>query len=56
MKPEYDKLLEDPMLAFSGLYKENCADLIVECQVFSEGRPLALPVTTCYKAFSSRWK
>lgn len=44
------------MLAFSGLYQENCADLIVECQVFSEGRPLALPVTTSYKAFSSRWR
>ncbi|KAE8745182.1 Phosphatidylinositol 3-kinase catalytic subunit type 3 [Frankliniella occidentalis] len=55
LKPEYDKLLENPMLSFSGLYKENCADLIVECQVFSEGRPLALPVTTSYKAFSSRW-
>ncbi|XP_034240868.1 phosphatidylinositol 3-kinase catalytic subunit type 3 [Thrips palmi] len=55
LKPEYDKLLHNPMLAFSGLYKENCADLIVECQVFSEGRPLALPVTTSYKAFSSRW-
>ncbi|KAJ1532268.1 hypothetical protein ONE63_000884 [Megalurothrips usitatus] len=55
LKPEYEKLLQNPMLAFSGLYKENCADLIVECQVFSEGRPLTLPVTTSYKAFSSRW-
>ncbi|XP_028155979.1 phosphatidylinositol 3-kinase catalytic subunit type 3 isoform X1 [Ostrinia furnacalis] len=54
-KPEYDRLLEDPMLKFSGLYQEGCSDLYVTCQVLSDGVPLALPVTTSYKAFTNRW-
>lgn len=44
------------MLRFSGLYQESCSDLYVTCQVFAEGKPLALPVRTSYKAFSTRWK
>uniref|UniRef100_A0A672S760 Phosphatidylinositol 3-kinase catalytic subunit type 3 n=1 Tax=Sinocyclocheilus grahami TaxID=75366 RepID=A0A672S760_SINGR len=52
----YKALLEDPMLRFSGLYQESCSDLYVTCQVFAEGKPLALPVRTSYKAFSTRWK
>ncbi|MGH0126328.1 UNVERIFIED_CONTAM: hypothetical protein FKN15_031551 [Acipenser sinensis] len=51
----YKALLEDPMLRFSGLYQETCSDLYVTCQVFAEGKPLALPVRTSYKAFSTRW-
>ncbi|XP_045501479.1 phosphatidylinositol 3-kinase catalytic subunit type 3 [Colias croceus] len=54
-KPEYDKLLSDPMLKFSGLYQEGCSDLFVTCQVLCDGVPLALPVTTSYKAFTNRW-
>ncbi|KAG6452076.1 hypothetical protein O3G_MSEX007452 [Manduca sexta] len=54
-KPEYDKLLSDPMLKFSGLYQEGCSDLYVTCQILSDGVPLALPVTTSYKAFTNRW-
>ncbi|KAL0870296.1 hypothetical protein ABMA27_005319 [Loxostege sticticalis] len=54
-KPEYDKLLSDPMLKFSGLYQEGCSDLYVTCQVLSDGVPLALPITTSYKAFTNRW-
>uniref|UniRef100_A0A2A4JYP3 C2 PI3K-type domain-containing protein n=1 Tax=Heliothis virescens TaxID=7102 RepID=A0A2A4JYP3_HELVI len=54
-KPEYDKLLSDPMLKFSGLYQEGCSDLYVTCQILSDGQPLALPVTTSYKSFSNRW-
>ncbi|XP_045514091.1 phosphatidylinositol 3-kinase catalytic subunit type 3 isoform X2 [Pieris brassicae] len=54
-KPEYDMLLSDPMLKFSGLYQEGCSDLYVTCQVLCEGVPLALPVTTSYKAFTNRW-
>ncbi|XP_042191478.1 phosphatidylinositol 3-kinase catalytic subunit type 3 isoform X3 [Callorhinchus milii] len=51
----YKALLEDPLLKFSGLYQETCSDLYVTCQVFAEGKPLALPVRTSYKAFSTRW-
>ncbi|XP_026727601.1 phosphatidylinositol 3-kinase catalytic subunit type 3 isoform X2 [Trichoplusia ni] len=54
-KPEYDKLLSDPMLKFSGLYQDGCSDLYVTCQILSDGQPLALPVTTSYKAFTNRW-
>ncbi|GBP18681.1 Phosphatidylinositol 3-kinase catalytic subunit type 3 [Eumeta japonica] len=54
-KPEYDKLLSDPMLKFSGLYQEGCSDLYVTCQILNDGVPLALPVTTSYKAFTNRW-
>lgn len=52
----YKAVLEDPMLKFSGLYQDTCSDLYVTCQVFAEGKPLALPVRTSYKAFSTRWK
>lgn len=55
-KPEYDKLLSDPMLKFSGLYQEGCSDLYVTCQVLCDGVPLALPITTSYKSFTKRWK
>ncbi|XP_038831812.1 phosphatidylinositol 3-kinase catalytic subunit type 3 [Salvelinus namaycush] len=51
----YKALLQDPMLRFSGLYQESCSDLYVTCRVFVEGKPLALPVRTSYKAFSTRW-
>ncbi|KDR23478.1 phosphatidylinositol 3-kinase catalytic subunit type 3 [Zootermopsis nevadensis] len=54
-KPDYGKLLSNPMLKFSGLYQDEFADLMVVCQVFSDGRPLALPVSTSYKAFTTRW-
>ncbi|XP_017786866.1 PREDICTED: phosphatidylinositol 3-kinase catalytic subunit type 3 isoform X2 [Nicrophorus vespilloides] len=54
-KPEYDKMLADPMLKFSGLYQSEFADLMVECQVFDQNEPLTLPITTSYKAFSNRY-
>lgn len=56
-RPEYDKLLLDPMLKYSGLYGTNsgCGDLAASLQVWAGGRPLALPVHTAYKHFTSRW-
>nr|XP_044989445.1 zinc finger protein 383-like isoform X1 [Jaculus jaculus] len=51
----YKAVIEDPVLKFSGLVQETCSDLYVTCQVFAEGNPLALPVRTSYKAFSTRW-
>lgn len=44
------------MLKYSGLYQDNCADLLVVCQIYDQNQPLALPVQTSYKAFTSRWK
>ncbi|CAD1474675.1 unnamed protein product, partial [Heterotrigona itama] len=56
-RPEYDKLLIDPMLKYSGLYGSNGGrgDLGASLQVWAGGRPLALPVHTAYKHFTSRW-
>lgn len=57
MKPEYHRMLEDEMLKYSGLYQpKTLADLVVVSQIFSDGRPISLPVSTCYKAFTTRWK
>lgn len=55
-KPDYEKLLAEPMLKYSGLYQEECADLVVVCQIYDQNQPIALPVSTSYKAFTSRWK
>lgn len=55
-KVEYDKLLADPILKYSGLCEDECSDLMVKCQIFDQNQPLALPVTTSYKPFSNRWR
>lgn len=55
-RQQFDKLLEDPMLKFCGLYQQEKADLMVVCQVFADDRPIALPVSTSYKPFTTRWK
>lgn len=54
-RPDYKELLDDPMLKFSGVYGEECSDLYVTCQVFADGHPLSLSMSTSYKAFSTRW-
>ncbi|XP_015590775.1 phosphatidylinositol 3-kinase catalytic subunit type 3 isoform X3 [Cephus cinctus] len=56
-RPEYDKLLLDPMLKYSGLYGAGGGrgDLAASLQVWAGGRPLALPIYTAYKHFTSRW-
>lgn len=55
-KPNYEKLLENPLLRFSGLYLEQCPPLMVRLQIFNNGEPFGLPVTTSYKAFTKRYK
>lgn len=54
-KPNYEDLLKDPMLKYSGLHQAHCSDLYVTCQVYSDDRELTLPVRTSHKSFSSRW-
>ncbi|KAB0802749.1 hypothetical protein PPYR_04935 [Photinus pyralis] len=54
-KPEYNKLIEDLLLKYSGLYQDGCADLMVLCQIFDQNSPLALPISTSYKSFTTRW-
>lgn len=55
-KPNYEKLLENPLHRFSGLYLEQCPPLLVRMQLFNNGEPIGLPVTTSYKAFTKRYK
>ncbi|XP_050435673.1 phosphatidylinositol 3-kinase catalytic subunit type 3 [Adelges cooleyi] len=54
-KIDYEKILNDPMKKFSGLYQKPISDLIVYCQVYSDNKPLSLPVFTSYKHFTNRW-
>ncbi|KAK8752497.1 hypothetical protein OTU49_005873 [Cherax quadricarinatus] len=54
-KPNYEALLKNPLLKYSGLYQPGCSDLYVSCQVYSDDRELTLPVRTSYKPFSARW-
>lgn len=54
-KPSHQALINDPMLRFSGLYQKGFSELYVTCQVFANGKPLALPVRTSYKYFNTRW-
>uniref|UniRef100_A0A1B6LQ06 Phosphatidylinositol 3-kinase catalytic subunit type 3 n=1 Tax=Graphocephala atropunctata TaxID=36148 RepID=A0A1B6LQ06_9HEMI len=51
--PEYDQILADPMIKFSGLHERTSADLMVESQIFSGGRPLALSVRTSLRVSTS---
>ncbi|XP_027215789.1 phosphatidylinositol 3-kinase catalytic subunit type 3 [Penaeus vannamei] len=53
--PNYEALLKDSLLKYSGLYQAGCSDLYVTCQVICDGRQLTLPVRTSYKSFSARW-
>uniref|UniRef100_A0A336M345 Phosphatidylinositol 3-kinase catalytic subunit type 3 n=1 Tax=Culicoides sonorensis TaxID=179676 RepID=A0A336M345_CULSO len=58
-KPSFEKLLEDPLLRFSGLYAETdegkCASFMIRLQVYNNGKSLGLPIQTSYRAFTTRW-
>ncbi|XP_037036692.1 phosphatidylinositol 3-kinase catalytic subunit type 3 isoform X2 [Bradysia coprophila] len=54
-KPSYEKLLEEPLLRFSGLYSEQCPSLMVKLQVYNNGEPFGLPVCTSYMPFENQW-
>lgn len=59
-KPPFEKLLNDPLLRFSGLYAEtsdlHCAPFMIKLQVFDGNKELCLAVTTSYKTFTTRWR
>lgn len=54
-KFDYEELLANPLLQFSGLHSESCASFLVKIQCYNNGKPFGLPVTTSYKAFSKRY-
>ncbi|XP_053662768.1 phosphatidylinositol 3-kinase catalytic subunit type 3 [Anopheles marshallii] len=51
----YEKLIEQPLLKFSGMYTEKTPPLKVKLQIFEHGEPVGLPVCTSHKHFSTRW-
>ncbi|XP_065221204.1 phosphatidylinositol 3-kinase catalytic subunit type 3-like isoform X2 [Planococcus citri] len=55
LKASKEEILKNYELKFSGLFESECADLMVICRVYSDGVPLCLPVSSSYKAFSTRW-
>lgn len=60
-RPDYEKLLEDPLLKFSGICQRDpttqqlVPDLFVEVQLYDKGIPISPTVTTSYKPFNTRW-
>ena len=55
-KLDYEDLLEDPLLQFSGRKQSKVPDLLIEAQIFSQDTPIHLPVSTAYKSFQRRWE
>uniref|UniRef100_A0A182JA89 Phosphatidylinositol 3-kinase catalytic subunit type 3 n=1 Tax=Anopheles atroparvus TaxID=41427 RepID=A0A182JA89_ANOAO len=51
----YEKLIEQPLLKFSGMYTEKTPPLKVKLQIFDNGDPVGLPVCTSHKHFTTRW-
>ncbi|XP_061516913.1 phosphatidylinositol 3-kinase catalytic subunit type 3 [Anopheles gambiae] len=51
----YEKLIEQPLLKFSGMYTEKTPPLKVKLQIFDNGEPVGLPVCTSHKHFTTRW-
>uniref|UniRef100_A0A182PPU7 Phosphatidylinositol 3-kinase catalytic subunit type 3 n=1 Tax=Anopheles epiroticus TaxID=199890 RepID=A0A182PPU7_9DIPT len=51
----YEKLIEQPLLKFSGMYTEKTPPLKVKLQIFDGGEPVGLPVCTSHKHFTTRW-
>jgi len=54
-RPDYEQVIEDPILRFAGRNQSNCPDLLVSAVVTADNVPLHLPVTTSYKNFNQRW-
>uniref|UniRef100_A0A182S9W3 Phosphatidylinositol 3-kinase catalytic subunit type 3 n=1 Tax=Anopheles maculatus TaxID=74869 RepID=A0A182S9W3_9DIPT len=52
----YEKLIEQPLLKFSGMYTEKTPPLKVKLQIFENGEPVGLSVCTSHKHFSTRWR
>ena len=55
-KLDYEDLLEDPLLQFSGRRQSKVPDLLIEAQIYSQESCLHLPVSTSYKCFHRRWE
>ena len=54
-RPDYEQVIENPILRFAGRNQSHCPDLIVTAVVRSGSNNLHLPVSTSYKNFTQRW-
>lgn len=54
-KPDFEKLISNPLISHSGLYSESCASFLLKIQCFNNNKPFGLAVTSSYKAFTKRW-
>lgn len=53
--PDIGQLVENPHLIYSGLEDNTCADLLAECTIESDSKPLCPPMQTTYKYFTNHW-
>ncbi|KAJ5238866.1 Phosphatidylinositol 3-kinase [Penicillium chermesinum] len=49
----YSRLLQNPELRFLGSSQDPTSDLFVTAQVWSDSKPLGVPLQTSYKAFKT---
>ena len=56
-RPDYEQVIQKPILRFAGRNQSHWPDLLVSAVVRAGagGTQLHLPVTTAYKSFSQRW-
>lgn len=53
--PNLTDLIENPHLIYTGLEDNACADLLIECVLESDSKPLCPPMQTTYKYFTNQW-
>ncbi|KAJ6092592.1 Phosphatidylinositol 3-kinase [Penicillium sp. IBT 16267x] len=49
----FSRLLQDPELRYLGSAQNPCSDLFVTAQLWSDSKPLGVPLQTSYKAFKT---
>ena len=55
-QPDYEKVIENPIMRFAGRNQSRVPDLLVSAVVRAGATFLHIPVTTSYKNFTTRWE
>ena len=55
-QPDYERVIENPILRFAGRNQSRVPDLLVSAVVRAGDTGLHIPVTTAYKNFTTRWE
>ena len=53
--PNLSELIQNPHLIYTGLEDNACADLLIECVLESDSKPMCPPMQTTYKYFTNQW-